>query len=123
MKIAVTYENGEIFQHFGRSEKFKIYDVEDGKVVSSKVIGTDGRGHSALALVLSENSIDTLICGGIGMGAQNALAEIGVNLIAGASGDADSAVSEYLKGNLVNQGSSCSNHHEGEGCTGGHCCH
>ena len=49
MKIAVTYENGEIFQHFGRTEQFKLYDVEDNKVVSSEVVGTNGSGHGALA--------------------------------------------------------------------------
>jgi hypothetical protein len=30
MKIAVTYENGMIFQHFGHTEQFKIYETENG---------------------------------------------------------------------------------------------
>ena len=72
MRIAVTYENGQVFQHFGHTEQFKIYEVEDGKVVSSEVIGSDGQGHGALAGLLSNNSIDVLICGGIGGGAQAA---------------------------------------------------
>ena len=92
MKIAVTYDNGDIFQHFGRTEQFKVYDVEDGKVVSSTVISSDGAGHSALAALLQEQNIDVLICGGIGGGAQAALEQRGIELCAGASGNADEAV-------------------------------
>ena len=83
MKIAVTYENGQVFQHFGHTEQFKIYTVEDGKVVSSEVVGTNGQGHGALAGFLKERGIDTLICGGIGGGARNALSEAGVRLFPG----------------------------------------
>ena len=74
MRIAVTYENGEIFQHFGHTEQFKVYDVENGKIVSSEVVDTNGSGHGALAGVLSALHVDALICGGIGGGAQAALA-------------------------------------------------
>ena len=84
MKIAVTYDNGEIFQHFGHTETFKVYEVEDGKVVSSELIGSNGSGHGALAGLLSGQAVDVLICGGIGAGAQNALAEWGIELCAGA---------------------------------------
>ena len=68
MKIAVTYDNGNIFQHFGKTENFKVYEVEDNKVVSSEVIGSNGTGHGALAGLLSEQGVDVLICGGIGGG-------------------------------------------------------
>ena len=81
MKIAVTYDNGNVFQHFGKTENFKVYEVEDNKVVSSEVIGSNGTGHGALAGLLAEQGIDVLICGGIGGGAQNALAEAGIQLI------------------------------------------
>ena len=84
MKIAVTYDNGNIFQHFGKTENFKVYEVEDNKVVSSEVIGSNGTGHGALAGLLSEQGVDVLICGGIGGGAQAALAEAGVELCSGA---------------------------------------
>ena len=84
MKIAVTYDNGNVFQHFGKTENFKVYEVEDNKVVSSEVIGSNGTGHGALAGLLAEQGIDVLICGGIGGGAQNALAEAGVQLCSGA---------------------------------------
>jgi len=116
MKIAVTYDNGEIFQHFGHTETFKVYEVEDGKVVSSELIGSNGSGHGALAGLLSGQAVDVLICGGIGAGAQNALAEWGIELCAGASGDADKAVEAYLKGELVNTGANCDHHGEGHSC-------
>ncbi len=115
MKIAVTYDNGNIFQHFGKTEFFKVYEVEDGKVVSSEVIGSNGVGHGALAGLLAEQSVDVLICGGIGGGAQAALEEAGVEMCAGAEGDADQAVEAYLKGELVSTGANCDHHHHEEG--------
>ena len=100
MRIAVTYENGQIFQHFGRTEQFKVYDVQDGTVVSSEVVGANGSGHGALAGVLTALKADALICGGIGGGAQAALAAAGIRLYGGVSGEADSAVQALLKGEL-----------------------
>ena len=127
MKIAVTYDNGNIFQHFGRTEQFKVYDVEDNKVISSEVIGSNGIGHGALAGLLADRSVDVLICGGLGGGAQAALAEAGVEVCAGAEGDADQAVEAYLKGELVSTGANCDHHHheDGHSCGGhdeGHSC-
>ena len=119
MKIAVTYDNGNIFQHFGKTEFFKVYEVEDNKVVSSEVIGSNGTGHGALAGLLADQDVDVLICGGIGGGAQAALEEAGVELCAGARGDADQAVEAYLKGELVSTGANCDHHHE-EGHSCGH---
>jgi len=122
MKIAATYENGNIFQHFGRTEQFKIYEIEDGKVISSQVIGNDGLGHGALAGLLADHAIDVLICGGLGAGAQNALAEAGVEVVAGASGSADEAVESYLKGELISTGANCDHHHGEDHACGDHGC-
>ena len=126
MKIAVTYDNGNVFQHFGRTEQFKVYEVEDNKVVSSEVIGSNGTGHGALAGLLAGQDVDVLICGGIGGGAQAALAEAGVELCAGAEGNTDEAVEAYLRGELVSTGANCDHHHEeGHDCGGhdeGHSC-
>ena len=119
MRIAVTYENGNIFQHFGHTETFKVYEVENGEIKSSQVIGSNGVGHGALAGLLSGEGIDVLICGGIGGGAQTALAEAGVELCSGAQGDADAAVEAYLKGELVSAGATC-DHHDGEHSCGDH---
>ena len=100
MKIAVTYENGQVFQHFGHTEQFKIYDVSEGTVTSAQVIPTNGSGHGALAGFLAQNGVDVLICGGIGGGAQAALAEAGIQLYGGVSGSADDAVKSLLAGTL-----------------------
>ena len=121
MRIAVTYELGDVFQHFGHTEEFKVYEVEEGKVISSKIISSDGSGHSALAALLNDKGIDVLICGGIGGGAQAALSERGIELCAGASGNADEAVEAYLRGELVNTGANCDHHGEGHSC-GEHGC-
>ena len=122
MKIAVTYENGEIFQHFGHTEEFKIYEVEDGTVVSSQVIGSNGSGHGALAELLGNNAIDVVICGGIGGGAVAALEQRGIELCAGASGNADEAVAAYLRGELTSTGANCDHHHGEEHSCGDHGC-
>lgn len=116
MKIAVTYENGQVFQHFGHTEQFKIYEVQDGQVRTTELIGSNGSGHGALATLLAERGIDVLICGGIGGGAQAALAEQGIALCAGASGSTDEAVAAYLRGELVNTGANCQHHAEGHSC-------
>lgn len=114
MKIAVTYENNQIFQHFGHCEAFKVYEVEDKSIVSSKVIGTGGSGHEALALFLKNQGVEALICGGIGGGAKTALAQAGIRLYPGASGDTDTAVENLLQGALeYNPDTLCNHHHEG----------
>ena len=125
MRIAVTYENGEIFQHFGHTEQFKVYDVENGKIVSSEVVDTNGSGHGALAGVLSALHVDALICGGIGGGAQAALAAAGIQLYGGVSGDADQAAEALAAGTLAyNPNVMCSHHgeHHHEGNCGDHGC-
>ena len=121
MKVAVTYENGEVFQHFGHTEQFKVYDVENGKIASSRVVDTNGSGHGALAGFLQEYEVEVLICGGIGGGARNALAEAGIQLYPGASGDADKQVEAFLAGSLsYDPDTMCNHHHEHEGGCGEH---
>ena len=130
MKIAVTYEGGLIFQHFGHTAAFKLYDVQDGRIVSEQVVDTNGHGHGALAGFLRTQNVDILICGGIGGGAQMALQEAGIQLYGGVSGEADEAVAAYLAGQLqYNPCVRCSHHDHGHdhacgdhGC-GSHSCH
>ncbi len=117
MKIAVTYDSGEVFQHFGHTETFKIYAVQDGRIISSELFGSEGSGHEALATLLAEKKIDVLICGGIGGGAQAALEACGIELCAGASGNADEAVEAYLRGELINTGANCDHHDEEHDCS------
>ena len=97
MKIAVTYQDGMVFQHFGHSQQFKLYGVENGNVIESKIIDTNGQGHGALAGFLSQCHADILICGGIGAGAQSALSESGIQIFGGVSGSADEAVLNYCQ--------------------------
>ncbi|MBR2309778.1 MAG: NifB/NifX family molybdenum-iron cluster-binding protein [Oscillospiraceae bacterium] len=130
MKIAVTYEGGLIFQHFGHAAAFKIYEVENNEVKSSRVVPTNGSGHGALAGFLAEQGVDTLICGGIGGGAQMALAEAGIKLYGGVRGDADDAVEALLSGDLqYNPCVRCDHHDHGSGHScgdhgcGSHSCH
>lgn len=122
MKIAVTYENGQVFQHFGHCASFKIFEVENGKVVDSRVVDTNGSGHGALAGLLEELGVNALICGGIGGGARIALEEADIAIYGGVSGDADEAVAEFLAGSLnFNAHACCSHHHHDHEC-GHHDC-
>ncbi len=123
MKIAVTYENGDVFPHFGHTEHFKVYEVEDGKVVDAQVVSTEGSGHGALAGLLSGMKVDLLICGGIGAGAQAALADAKIRLYGGVSGRADEAVEAFLAGRLsYDPNVHCDHHKEGHHHGEGHSC-
>ena len=122
MKIAVTYENGMIFQHFGHTEQFKIYEVAENAVVRAEVVNTNGSGHGALAGFLTQHGVDTLICGGIGGGAQAALAEADIRLYGGASGEADAAVNALLHNALGYDPDVRCSHHDHEHGEGGHSC-
>lgn len=127
MKIAVTYENGQVFQHFGHTSQFKIYEVENGTVKSAVVVDTNGSGHGALSGFLKAQGVDVLICGGIGGGAQNALSEAGIKLYGGVTGAADMAAVSFIAGSLRYDPDAKCDHHDhehGEGHTcGEHGCH
>ena len=133
MRIAVAYEDGQVFQHFGHTEQFKLYDIEDGKIVSEQIVDSDGNGHGALAGFLKSADVDALICGGIGRGAQMALEDAEIKLFGGVQGSVDAAVSAYVAGTLdFDQDANC-DHHEHEhqhghecgshGCKDHHCGH
>ena len=132
MRIAATYDNGMIFQHFGHTASFKVYDVQDDAIVNQTVLSTNGSGHGALAGLLQQLGVEVLICGGIGPGAQNTLAAGGIRLYAGVQGSADAAVAALLAGTLSAVSAATCDHHDhdhGEhhtcgshGC-GEHSCH
>ena len=121
MKIAVPYDNGNVFQHFGRTEAFKYYQVTDGVVTAGEVISTNGIGHEALADVLAENGADAVICGGLGSGAMNALTAAGIQVISGAQGSTNEAVQSFLRGELTSSEVNCNHHHEEDPGCGGSC--
>ncbi|MCF0151453.1 MAG: FKBP-type peptidyl-prolyl cis-trans isomerase [Firmicutes bacterium] len=121
MKIAVTYDNGNVFQHFGRTAQFKIYEIENGHIVSDTVVDTNGSGHEAIAAFVEAQNADVVICGGLGEEALAALFEAGIQVVSGAEGDTDVAVLDFLNDELVSDGVNC-HHEEGEGCgCGGDC--
>ena len=132
MKIAVTYADEQIFQHFGHTPAFKIYEVRAGEIVNEEIVPTGSSGHGALATMLAQQEVNLLICGGIGGGARMALAEAGIVVMGGVMGDADDAVDAFLAGNLsFDPDATCSHYNHGEGHTcgdhgcgshcGGHC--
>lgn len=132
MKIAVTYQGGDVFQHFGHTERFKVYEVEDGEVKLATLINTNGSGHGALADILKKCGVTALICGGIGGGAKRALTEAGIDFYGGVCGGADRAVEDFIAGRLkYNPDVECEHHgehHDGacgehEGDCGNHCAH
>ena len=122
VKIAVTYENGQIFQHFGHTGQFKLYEIADGKIIHSEVADTNGSGHGAIAGFLMRRGVDTLICGGIGGGAREALAAAGIKLYGGVSGDADAAVNALLSGGLGYDPDGHCDHHGHAHSEGDHSC-
>lgn len=128
-KIAVTYENGQVFQHFGHTAQFKMYEVEGERIISAEIVDTNGSGHGALAAFLKNLDVDCLICGGIGAGARNALTDAGIAIYPGVSGEADAQAEALINGTLeYNPDTQCQHHeheHHGEchghdGCTGNH---
>lgn len=122
MKIAVTYENGNVFAHFGHTKQFKFYEIQNGTVTAERVVPTMGSGHGALASFLTLHGVDVLICGGIGGGAKDALSEAGIKLFAGVSGSTDEAVKAYLAGTLIFNPDPHCDHHDSEHGQGGHTC-
>ena len=119
MRIAVPYENGQVFQHFGHTSQMKIYDAENGDIIKEQIADTTGSGHGALVGSLTGLNVDVLVCGGIGGGAQQALAQAGIKLYGGVAGAADDAVKNFLAGTLNYSADVRCEHHEHHGQHGG----
>lgn len=119
-KIAVACENNQVFQHFGRTPEFAVFEIsEERKIVDESRLSTGETGHGALAALLDEQGIACLICGGIGGGAIQALSDAGIQVIPGAEGDVHDVVEAVLNGTFVPCEGFVCNHHHGEG---GHSC-
>ncbi len=113
MRIAATYDGaGGIFQHFGKAEQFKIFDVEGGRVASAITVDTEGGGHIAQVEFLKNMNVNAVICGGIGEAAQQALKEAGIELYAGVTGQVDAALKSLFAGMLSS---------DPKGACGGNC--
>ncbi|WP_461207296.1 NifB/NifX family molybdenum-iron cluster-binding protein [Clostridium sp. DL1XJH146] len=107
MKISVAVTEGIVSQHFGHCEFFKMYYVEDGKVLKTEEVANPGHRPGFLPKFIAEQGASLIIAGGMGGSAQNLFFENGVDVLVGASGEPDVAVDEYLKGNLKSSGSVC----------------
>lgn len=121
MRIAVAYEDGQVFQHFGHTKRFKIYDTQNGEVHIATTVNTNGSGHGALADILKKLQVDALICGNLGDGAKRALTEANIRICGGVSGDADRAVEAFLTNRLVCDSNATCTHrgeHRDGGCVG-----
>lgn len=115
VKIAVTYEKetGNVFQHFGKTQFFKIYQIEDGKIIDSEVIDNGGNGHHSIPPFLKRLGVEVLILGNRGQGAIEAIASSGIKEFPGITGSADEAVSLFARGELKpNFDAKCSHHGE-----------
>jgi len=114
MIVAVTYNNGNVFAHFGETKELKVYTIEDNKIVSSKVVGVGEASHIELVPVIKATGATVLICGGMGGHAAQALKAQGIEVYNNASGNADEAVLSFIAGNLTFDESKlhvCSHHH------------
>lgn len=121
MKIAVAYGGGLVYQHFGHTPQFKVYDTHNQEIVRTQILDTCDSGHDALAQMLAQLHVDALICGGIGGCARSALTESGIRIYGGVSGDADDAVGALLFGALdFDPQARCSHHDSHHACSG--CC-
>lgn len=100
MIVAVSFEEGEIFQHFGHTEFFKLFTIEKGIIKDSRIVSADGAGHSEIVDFLVKNKVDVLVCGGIGAKAVSFLSEAGIEVFAGNVGKVDDAITKFIKGEL-----------------------
>ena len=112
MIVAITYENGNVFMHYGKTRQFKIYEIDNNEIKSSRVIDCGEYSHHTLADLLALNNVDTLICGGLGGHDVESLMAKNIRIFNNASGNVDIVINEFLKGNLSFSGASeCGCHH------------
>jgi predicted Fe-Mo cluster-binding NifX family protein len=121
MKIAVTTEGNQVFQHFGQCPTFTVFTIENSKITGKELIDASKNGHAALADFLKGAGVDVVICGGIGGGAKSMLSSAGMKLVSGVVGTIEEAVNAYVSGTLTDQNGDCSHHDhdEGHSCTCG----
>jgi predicted Fe-Mo cluster-binding NifX family protein len=114
MKIAVTTQGNQIFQHFGQCKNFTVFAIEDTKIKERTTIDASKNGHAALASFLKDAGVGVLICGGIGDGAKQMLSQAGIKLVSGVDGNIEDAVNSFISGSLADQGGSCNHEDHGQ---------
>lgn len=112
MKAAVTTENQEVFQHFGKCQTFTLAVIENNQILSKSLLDAQGNGHSALVGLLQAQGVDTLVCGGIGQGAVEALSAAGIQVIRGCQGRVSMILELLAQGLLKDNPSQVCDHHD-----------
>ena len=109
MRVALPYDNGNIFAHFGKAESFVLYDI-NGASYTSSIISTEGHSHHELAPFLKNKGVDAVICGGMGQGMVNALSACGIRIYGGNNGSCEEAVKAFIQNGLEERAESCHCH-------------
>jgi predicted Fe-Mo cluster-binding NifX family protein len=114
MKLAVPVnQHGQVDGHFGHCDYYRIFSFSENKEITDiqTIASVNGCGcKSNIASVLAEMGVQTMLAGGIGMGAINVLNQAGIDVIRGCSGDSEELVKLYFKGQIVDSGETCSHH-------------
>ena len=114
MKIAIANNDNMCTEHFGHCEGFKIYELENGKIINEDFIKNPGHKPGFLPMFLKEKGINVIISGGMGQMAQELFIENNIEVIVGANGENIELINQYLNGFLKSDKSICQKHeHEG----------
>lgn len=116
MKIAIASEGNNVSGHFGFCEEFKMYEIEDGKVLNTKSIPNPGHKPGFLPVFLKEQGANIIVSGGMGGSAQQLFSDNGIEVIVGAQGSCDNIINTYIKGELESTGSICNDHAHEDHC-------
>ncbi|MFA5449775.1 MAG: NifB/NifX family molybdenum-iron cluster-binding protein [Clostridia bacterium] len=116
MKIAVACEGKQITEHFGHCQNFMIFEVENDKIAGVNSLPNPGHRPGFLPNFLNELGVNVIVSGGMGGGAINIFNEINIKVVTGAKGDAETAVKQYLSGNLKSTESVCHEHKHKDEC-------
>ncbi len=103
MKVAIAYENGEIYPHFGHCNTFALYNYYGETTAECEKVLLDSsacQGHSAMAELMRRNGVDAVMAGNMGSEARAALLSMGIVPVVGYSGHADTAADLLVTGQL-----------------------
>ena len=116
MKISVACMDTQVAGHFGHCENFRIFETEKDTITSENSIPNPGHKPGFLPNFLGDMGVNVIIAGGMGGGAVEIFNERNIEVIVGASGDANAAVKSYLLGELHSTGSVCHDHVHADSC-------
>ncbi len=102
MKIAVAYENGEIYGHFGHCPQFALYEYGEyvSDCIKTLVDTSMLSGHQQMADKMKALDVEAVLCGNMGDEGRALLLSYGIVPVVGYSGDADTAADLLVTGRL-----------------------